>query len=99
MSRLADLKKRLMEADPGFADAYRQADEEYAVIEEMIRARNEAQLTQADVARAIGTTQSSIARLEGGAVSPSIKTLRKYAEATGTELSITFRSRRTGRGR
>ena len=98
MSRLADLKKRLMEADPAFAGAY-QADEEYAVIEEMIRARNEAQLTQADVARAIGTTQSSIARLEGGAVSPSIKTLRKYAEATGTELSITFRSRRTGRGR
>ena len=48
----------------------------------------EAKLTQAELARRLGTTQSAIARLESGGVSPSIKTLRRYAEATGTRLSV-----------
>jgi transcriptional regulator with XRE-family HTH domain len=93
MSRLADLKKRLME-DPAFAEECRKVDAEFAVVERMIRARTDACLSQADVARALGTTQSSIARLEGGAVSPSLRTLRKYAEATGTDLEVAFRPRR-----
>ncbi len=36
----------------------------------------------------LGTTQSAVARLEGGRVSPSIATLRRYAEATGTRLTV-----------
>lgn len=42
-------------------------------------------LTQADVARALGTTQSAIARLEGGAVSPRLATLQSYARALGLD--------------
>jgi transcriptional regulator with XRE-family HTH domain len=56
------------------------------VIEELIRARNEANLSQAELARRLGTTQSAIARLEGGSISPSISTLRRYALATGKRL-------------
>ena len=44
-------------------------------------------------ADALGTTQSAIARLEGGRVSPSVATLRRYAEATGTTLQIDLVSR------
>ena len=47
-----------------------------------------AKLTQAEVARRLGTTQSAVARLEGGRVSPSFATLRRYAEATGTRLTV-----------
>lgn len=87
MTKIADLKKRLMN-NPEFQKEYEKADAEFALIEALVRARTEAKLSQAEVARRIGTTQSAIARLEGGGVSPSLSTLRRYAEATGTKLHV-----------
>ena len=87
MTRLKDLKKRLMK-DPEFREEYARADEEFALIETLIRARTAARLTQEELARRLGTTQSAVARLEGGCVSPSVATLRRYAEATGTRLMV-----------
>ena len=69
--------------DPEFAAAFAEADAEYSVIEAMLGARIAAGLTQAEVAARAGTTQSAIARLEGGSVSPTVETLRKYAKAVG----------------
>ncbi len=87
MTKIADLKKRLMK-NPEFREQYEKADAEYAIIEALVRARTQAKLSQAELARRIGTTQSAIARLEGGGVSPSLSTLRRYAEATGTKLQV-----------
>ncbi len=87
MTKLKDLKHRFME-DPEFREEYARADAEYALVEELVRARSAAKLTQAQLAERIGTTQSAIARLESGRVSPSFATLRRYAEATGTRLTI-----------
>ena len=53
-----DLKKRLME-DPELREAYAQADDEFALIEALVRARMAAKLTQAQLARRLGTTQSA----------------------------------------
>ncbi|MTE02132.1 helix-turn-helix domain-containing protein [Paracoccus sp. YIM 132242] len=89
MTRLADLKQRLME-NPEVREEYAKADAEFALIEAMITARREAKMTQAELAEKIGTTQSAIARLEAGRVSPSISTLRRYAEATGHQLRVGF---------
>ena len=89
MTKLGDLKKKLME-NPEFRVEYAQADADYRLIEEMIRVRMEAKLTQSELALKIGTTQSAIARLEGGKVSPSVSTLRRYAEATGHQLKVSF---------
>ena len=74
--------------DPEFAAAYAEADAEYSVLEAMLKARLEAGLTQAEVAERAGTTQSAIARLEGGSVSPTVETLRKYAKAVGKRLKV-----------
>ena len=87
MTKLKDLKKRLME-DPEFREEYGRIDDEFRLIEALVRARTAAKLTQAELARRLGTTQSAIARLEGGGVSPSFATLRRYAEATGTRLTV-----------
>ena len=87
MTKLKDLKKRLME-DPEFREEYARADDEFKLIEALLRARTAASLTQSELARRLGTTQSAIARLEGGRVSPSFATLRRYAEATGTRLVV-----------
>lgn len=69
----------------------------HAVLEEklvhdqaFIRARAQADLTQAQVALRMGTTQAVIARLESGRVKPSTRTLERFARATGTRLRIVF---------
>ena len=87
MTRLKDLKTSLME-NPEFREEYARADDEFKLIEALVRARTAAKLTQAEIARRLGTTQSAVARLEGGRVSPSLATLRRYAEATGTRLTV-----------
>ncbi|CDZ38522.1 Xre family transcriptional regulator [Neorhizobium galegae bv. officinalis] len=87
MTKIADLKKRLM-SNPEFREEYEKADAEFRLVEELVRARTKANLSQAELANKIGTTQSAIARLEGGGVSPSLSTLRRYAEATGSKLEI-----------
>ena len=74
----------------------READEalgdEFAFLAEVLRARAEAGLTQAQLAERVGTTQSAIARLESGALkhSPSIATLQKYAKALGYRVEVKF---------
>ena len=93
MAKLKDLKKRLM-ADPEFREEYARADDEFMLIEALVRARRAAELTQTELARRLGTTQSAIARLEGGGVSPSFATLRRYAEATTDPGCARYRDRR-----
>lgn len=69
---------------------YDQLDEEFALLDEFLKARAAAGITQAEVAERIGTTQSAIARLESGSGkhSPSLATLRKYANALGCRLEL-----------
>ncbi|SMC39895.1 helix-turn-helix transcriptional regulator [Rhizobium sp. RU36D] len=87
MTKLADLKQRLIE-HPEFREEYAKADIEFQLLEALVLARTRAKLSQAELARRIGTTQSAIARLEAGGVSPSVATLQRYAEATGSRLEI-----------
>ena len=62
MTKLTDLKKRLMR-DPGFREEYTIVDEEYELVAALVCAREAANLTQAELARRIGTTRGAIARL------------------------------------
>jgi transcriptional regulator with XRE-family HTH domain len=70
--------------------------EEFAFLDEFLKARAEQGLTQAQVAERIGTTQSAVARLESGSGkhSPSVATLSRYAEALGCKLEIRLVPRR-----
>ncbi len=47
-------------------------------------------MTQAQVAKAMGTTQAFVARLESGRGLPSTRTLERFAKATHTRLRISF---------
>jgi len=80
--------KREMLADPAVRAEYEALEDEFALIDALISARARAGLSQAQLAQRMGTTQSAIARLEGGKVMPSLVTLRRYAEATGSRLSV-----------
>ena len=77
-------------AKPAVKAAYNELEEEYAFLEEVLKARKKSGLTQAELAEKIGTSQSAIARLESTSSghSPSISTLQKYARALGCKLQI-----------
>ena len=77
-------------ADPDFQREYDALAEEFELAAAVIRARTEAGLTQAQLATRMGTSQSVIARMEGGKAQPSTTTLKKLAAATGTRLRISF---------
>ena len=93
MTKLADLKARLIEG-PEFREKYARIDGGDALIEALVRARTEAKPTQAELASRLGTTPSAVARLEGGRVSPSFATLRRYAEAADRRFGAGWRLRR-----
>lgn len=76
--------------DPAFVAAYDALADEFALADAMIRARTLADMTQEQVATAMGTTQAVVARLESGRVKPSTRTLERFAQATGTRLRISF---------
>lgn len=76
--------------DPEYAAAYAALEGEFALASSLIQARSEADMTQEQVARAMGTTQAVVARLEGGKVLPSTRTLQRFAKATRSRLRITF---------
>jgi ribosome-binding protein aMBF1 (putative translation factor) len=84
--------------DPEFVEAYQALQEEFALASAMIKARGEADMTQEQVAKAMGTTQAVVARLESGKVLPSTRTLERFAKATRTRLRITFERERAPRG-
>jgi transcriptional regulator with XRE-family HTH domain len=52
------------------------------------RLRVEAGLTQRELGSRMGTTQSAIARMEGGGTHPTLETLRKLAAAVGADLVV-----------
>ena len=66
--------------------------DEGALLDLLLKARQEAGLTQAQVAERMGTLPPAVARLERslatGKHSPSLATLRKYARAVGKRLVL-----------
>lgn len=87
MNDLSQLKSRLL-ADPDTRAEYDALGPEFAIARELIGARVRAGLTQGQVAARMHTTQSTIARLESGRTLPSMRTLTRYAEATGSRPII-----------
>lgn len=61
----------------------------------LICARRSAGLTQRDLARRAGTSQSVIARIESGVTSPSWKTLQRLVNRAGFDLQAVLSPRRS----
>ena len=89
MTDFIDVKTEWMK-DPEFRAEYEALEEEFSIASALISARAQADMTQQDVAEKMETSQSYIAKLEGGAVSPTMKALKRYAAATGSRLKIVF---------
>jgi len=76
--------------DPEIRAEYDRLKPEFDLLETLIQARNNAGMTQREVAAAMGVKHPSVARLESTNTihSPSVRTLQNYAQAVGCELKI-----------
>lgn len=81
------LKARLL-ADPKVRAEYDALAPEFEIAAELLKARQRAGLSQSELAAKMGTSQSTIARLESGQTLPSTKTLLRFAKATGSKFQI-----------
>ncbi|MFI3141676.1 MAG: helix-turn-helix transcriptional regulator [Clostridia bacterium] len=77
--------------NPEFKKEYDALDANYEIVRQIIKARNEQNLTQQQLAEKIGIRQSNISRLESGNYNPSIELLKKVAFGLGKELHIEFK--------
>ena len=89
MTAVKELRKKWLR-DPDVRAAYDALEEEFSLAGALIDARARSKLTQAQVADRMDTTQAYVAKMEGQKVNPSVATLRRFAEATGTRLKISF---------
>lgn len=81
--------KALALSNPKVKAEYDALEEEFSLLHQMLSARSAAGLSQEDVARKMGTKQSAVARIEcTGKHSPSLNTLRRYAQAVGCSLEV-----------
>ncbi|MDO8564661.1 MAG: helix-turn-helix transcriptional regulator [bacterium] len=79
------LKNKAVRAD------YERLRPRFEIIQALIRRRLERGLTQAQLARRIGTKQSAISRLESGTVNPTLALLDQVARAVGGRVHITIK--------
>jgi len=89
MTKIKDLHRRWSK-DADYRAEYDSLDEEFQLARALIAARTRAGLSQSQLARRMKTSQSYIARIEGGKVRPSADALERFAEATGSKLRIVF---------
>ena len=75
---------------PARRRGYEHASRAIGLATEIHALREKRGLSQRELAERLGTTQSAVARLEAGNVSPTLPTLDKVAEALGVELVISF---------
>lgn len=81
-------------ADPDVRREYDALEEEFAIASVLIRARAKAKMTQGEVATAMGTSQAAVSRMESGSALPSVRSLRRYADATGQPITLKIIPRR-----
>ena len=82
--------KRERAGSPARRRGYERAGRTIRLAREIHELREKRGLSQRELAERLGTTQSAVARLEAGNVSPSLPTLDKVAEALGVELVVSF---------
>ena len=89
MTKVSELHKEWMK-DPEYREAYAASQPQFELISALIGARSHAGIDQDELAERMGIHVTAIMRLEGWRSNPSINTLRRVAEATGTRLKISF---------
>lgn len=76
--------------NPEFKKEWDALELDFQIQAALMKARIDANMTQAELAKKSGVRQSNISRIESGAVIPRLDTLEKLAQAMGKKLKITM---------
>ena len=89
---MKDFRETLKEQlkDPKFKKEFDDLEPEYQIIREMIKAREEKNITQVELSKLTGISQADISRLENGDANPTIGMLSRIADAFGKKLELQF---------
>ena len=69
-------------------EAFNNEARNYFMGQTLLDARREEHITQAELAKRIGSNKSYISRIENGLIDPSISTVLKIVDALGLRLEI-----------
>ena len=89
MSSYKDYKKRALQ-NPEVKAEYGALQPEYDIIQAMIDARVQQNMTQKDLSAKTGITQADISRIENGTRNPSLSMVKKLAHGLGMQLKLEF---------
>ena len=84
-----ELKDEIL-ANPEVKREYDALEPEFQLILALLELRNEQNLTQQEIANRTGINRSDISRIEHGTANPSLKTMKRIANALGKQLKISF---------
>ncbi len=82
--------RQMVEAWPGAQEEYERLGPRYAAISELVRARKQEKISQAELADRMGISPAALSRLESAAHSPRLDTLADAARAMGQRLVVRF---------
>ena len=87
MKTLKDFKKEIFKR-PGVKKAYYEMQPEFQIIRNIALARMKKGLSQRDLAKKIGITQSALARFESGKIDPGLNFLKKVTAGLGLKIVV-----------
>jgi DNA-binding XRE family transcriptional regulator len=90
MKNYQDLKKQLLR-DKKIKKEYDLLEPEFMVKQKLIELRLKEKMTQAQLAKKLGTKQSSISRFENELVNPTLSFLSRLSSALGKKLVVDFK--------
>ena len=89
MSSYRDYKEKALQ-NPEVKEEYDALEPEYDIIQEMISARIDQNITQKELSARTGLTQADISRIENGTWNPSLSMVKRLAEGLGMQLKLEF---------
>ncbi len=90
MSKINELIKNECENDSAFKEEYQKENTRLGIAVALMKLREEKNMSQREFALVVGKPQSTIARIENGSMSPSIKTLEEIAKPMGRKIEVSF---------
>ena len=87
MKNFDEFKKELL-SNPEVKKAYEERKMKFEIASTLIKARLASNMTQADVAKKMSTSQAQIARMESGHHIPNFLSLQKYAKAVNQKINL-----------
>lgn len=87
MQKWKEIKKELLKNSEVKAE-FDKNDDEFSLILDMIKARQNANLTQSQIAEKMGVSQSQIARIESNCVNIKYQTILKYLKICGKKIAV-----------